>query len=163
MRNSLQAGCIAICMFLSTALLAQQQPIESRISGFGKINFAELAQKELQHPPAVTSPRYIPIRRELPDGITKDRAITGNVKVTEIETPGEINLPQQNSLTSPVPAKSFTGIKDDNTVIPPDVMGAAGPNYLMETLNSYYNIYSKTGSSVLKLTPSTFWSALGTY
>jgi hypothetical protein len=66
-------------------------------------------------------------------------------------------------IASPAPIKSFTGIKDDNTVIPPDVMGGAGPDHLMETLNNYYRIFSKAGSAVLKIVPSTFWSALGTY
>ena len=164
MRNNIQVTCTVLCLFLSTALLAQQQPVESKINSIGKINFAELAQEELQHPPAITSPRYIPIRRESPDGITRNRPIVGNVKVTEIKEPGETNLPaQQASLTTPAPLKSFTGIKDDNTVIPPDVMGAVGPNHLMETLNSFYRVYSKTGSSLLTITPSTFWSKLGTY
>ncbi len=163
MRNILRIACSAACLVLSTNLFAQQQPIESKISGYGKINFAELAQKELQNPPAVSSPRYIEFRTELPNRMSKNRLVTGNVKVTEIKTPGETNLPSQLLLNSPAPIKSFIGIKDDNTVIPPDVMGAAGPTYLMETLNSFYRIYSKTGSSVLKLNPSTFWSALGTY
>ena len=163
MRNILRIACSAACLVLSTNLFAQQQPIESKISGYSKINFAELAQKELQNPPAVSSPRYIEFRTELPNGVTRNRIVTGNVKVTEIKTPGETNLPSQLLLTSPAPIKSFIGIRDNNTVIPPDVMGAAGPTYLMETLNSFYRIYSKTGSAILKLNPSTFWSALGTY
>src|SRR5690349_13492575 len=130
MIRRLQNGCAVICMFFSTILFAQQQPIESRISGFAEINFTELTQKEQLQPSIVSSPRYIELRRELPNGMARNRAVTGDVNLTEINVPGETNASsQQPSLPSPAPLRSFTGIRDDRTVIPPDVMGAAGPNH----------------------------------
>jgi hypothetical protein len=161
MRNFSHLRFSAAFLLLSTSLLAQQQPVESEISGYATINFADLAKKELENPAVSTSPGYIPFRPELPNGMTKDRPMTGNPVITEVNAPAA--NPLQPLATSPAPAKSFTGIKDDNTAIPPDVMGAAGPNHLMETLNNYYRIYAKTGSAILKVIPSTFWSALGTY
>ena len=40
---------------------------------------------------------------------------------------------------------SFAGLLDDGTVIPPDTMGAAGPNHLVSFLNSEVGFFSKTG------------------
>jgi hypothetical protein len=164
MTTNLQNGCAAICILLSTSLFAQQHPIETRISNFAKINVTELAAKELQHPAAIPTPRYIPFRRELPNGSSKNRPVTGDVQLTEINTPNETDLSSvQPLVSSPGPLQTFTGIIDNNTVIPPDVMGAAGPTYLMETLNSFYTIYSKTGTSVIGLSPSAFWAPIGSF
>ena len=162
MKNFPRLRFSAAFLLLSTSLFAQQHPLESTISGSAKINFGELAKEELQNPPPIPSPRYIEFRPELPNGMIKNRAITGNPNVTEINVP-VTNLPRQALVNSPAPVKSFTGIKDNNTVIPPDVMGVAGPNHLMETLNSFYRIYSKTGSAILKLTTSHFWAPLGSF
>lgn len=161
MGNNLHLRFASALLVLSTTLAAQQQPVESKISGFAQINFAELAKKELQHPTATPAQRSVPFRTELSNGMRKERSVTGNATITEINIP-ESNL-SQPPVASPAPIKTFTGIKDDNTVIPPDVMGAAGPNHLMETLNNFYRIFSKTGSAILKIVPSTFWSAFGTY
>jgi hypothetical protein len=162
MKEFLRLRSSVALLLLSTGLFAQQPPFESQISGYARINFGELANKELQNPQAIPSPRYVEFRPELPNGLIKNRTVTGNPNVTEINLPST-NLPQQALLSSPAPIKSFTGIKDNNTVIPPDVMGVAGPNHLMETLNSFYRIYSKTGSVILTLTTSAFWAPLGSF
>src|SRR5689334_7785747 len=109
MTKYIQSGCVAVCLFLSTFLEAQQHPIETRISSFAKINFTELAQKELQHPYKVPNPRYIVLRRELSNGMIRNRPVTGAEQLTEINTPNETNLsPQHPLVSSPAPLKSFT-------------------------------------------------------
>jgi hypothetical protein len=42
--------------------------------------------------------------------------------------------------SSPLPDTTFAGLVDNNTSIPPDVNGAAGPDHLMQTLNTEVRI-----------------------
>jgi len=62
---------------------------------------------------------------------------------------------------------SFAGLLDDGTVIPPDTMGAAGPNHLVSFLNSEVGFFDKTGPTPpagTRLNPNVslfdFWSPL---
>jgi hypothetical protein len=56
----------------------------------------------------------------------------------------------------------FEGLVDDGTVVPPDTMGAAGPNQLVSFLNSEVGFFSKTTG--VRLNPGVslldFWSPL---
>lgn len=45
--------------------------------------------------------------------------------------------------------------------IPPDTMGAVGPNNLMETLNGQVQIMSRTGALLKTVTLLNFWSSVG--
>src|SRR5512140_1735234 len=48
-------------------------------------------------------------------------------------------------------------------IVPPDTMGAAGPNHLVSLLNSDFGVFSKTSGAVLqKITLQSFWGSLGT-
>jgi hypothetical protein len=53
----------------------------------------------------------------------------------------------------------FEALGDNNTFIPPDTMGAAGPNHLMVMLNSQVRIQSKTGTNLSTISLSTFWTS----
>ncbi len=61
---------------------------------------------------------------------------------------------------SPPPDTSFQGQIDNNTSIPPDVNGAAGPDHLMQTLNTGVRISDKTGNSLYSTSLSAFWSPM---
>lgn len=59
-----------------------------------------------------------------------------------------------------VASDDFLGLEDDGTVIPPDTMGAAGPNHLMVMLNSQVRIQDKVGNPIgATISLSAFWSA----
>ena len=64
---------------------------------------------------------------------------------------------------SPTPAASFLALGDNNTRIPPDTMGAVGPNHLMVTLNSEVRIQNKTGGVISTTSLQNFWSPLGPF
>jgi hypothetical protein len=64
---------------------------------------------------------------------------------------------------SPTPAASFLALGDDNTRIPPDTMGAVGPNHLMVTLNSQVRIQDKTGGVLSTTSLQNFWASLGPF
>ncbi|MCZ7583380.1 MAG: hypothetical protein M5R36_08650 [Deltaproteobacteria bacterium] len=61
----------------------------------------------------------------------------------------------------PSPTSSFQALLDNNTTIPPDTHGAAGPDHLMTVLNSQVRIQSKTGTNLGTVTLDVFWSSLG--
>ena len=61
---------------------------------------------------------------------------------------------------------SFAGLGNPphgQDVIPPDTMGAAGPNHLVSLLNSDFGVFNKTTGAVLqKISLQSFWGSLGT-
>jgi len=61
---------------------------------------------------------------------------------------------------SPPPSASFAALGDNNTRIPPDVHGAAGPSHLMTTLNSQVRIQDRTGGVISTVSLNSFWSSL---
>jgi hypothetical protein len=62
---------------------------------------------------------------------------------------------------TPAPTASFAALGDNNTRIPPDVHGAAGPNHLMTTLNTQVRIQNRAGSIISTVLLSSFWSPTG--
>ena len=65
---------------------------------------------------------------------------------------------------SPMVLSSFAALLDNDTVVPPDTHGAAGPGHLVTFLNQDYAVYAKsTGAIVAGPMPMTaFWAPLGT-
>ncbi|RMH47464.1 MAG: hypothetical protein D6694_01900, partial [Gammaproteobacteria bacterium] len=66
-------------------------------------------------------------------------------------------LPQPSA-----PAASVTGFQallDNLTAIPPDTMGAVGPNHLMTMLNSQVRIQNKAGGIIQTVSLTAFWTA----
>ena len=63
---------------------------------------------------------------------------------------------------APALITNFAGVLDDGTRIPPDTMGAVGPNHIVEFLNSGFQVFDKTGAVVsAQVTLQAFWSVLG--
>jgi len=72
--------------------------------------------------------------------------------------------------SSPAPSApaldgSFAGLGNPphgQDVIPPDTMGAAGPNHLVSLLNSDFGVFDKAGHVLQSIDLQAFWSSLGT-
>ncbi|MDO8587733.1 MAG: hypothetical protein Q7T82_11910 [Armatimonadota bacterium] len=64
---------------------------------------------------------------------------------------------------SPAPAASFAALGDNNTRIPPDTHGAAGPNHLMVTLNTEVRIQNRGGTNLSTVSLQSFWSSMGPF
>jgi len=124
-----------------------------QITGPGTINFNDLASEEASHPHLIV-PRDVERDEETHKGLPK-RHFVGPAVVTQTEFPvGEIRT------QSPAPTATFNGLTDNGAVIPPDVSGSSGPNHLMETLNSQYRIFNKSGGTASTLSLSSFWSGV---
>ena len=69
--------------------------------------------------------------------------------------------------SAPVLDSGFAGLgnppRSEGDLIPPDTMGAVGPNHLVSLLNSDFGVFNKTTGAVLEKIPlQTFWGSLGT-
>ncbi len=64
-------------------------------------------------------------------------------------------------LVEPVLSTNFQALPDSTTIIPPDTMGAVGPNHVMTMLNSQVRIQSRSGTILSTVTLATFWSPAG--
>ncbi|MDA8178519.1 MAG: fibronectin type III domain-containing protein [Deltaproteobacteria bacterium] len=77
-------------------------------------------------------------------------------------TAGPMPLAAASPPRAPALSASFVGLVDDGTRIPPDTMGAAGPNHLVSFLNTEVGFFSKTTGG--RLNPGVslfgFWSPL---
>ena len=60
-----------------------------------------------------------------------------------------INAPSGTRASSPAPETTFLGILDSQNSIPPDVMGVAGPDHVMTTLNTKVRIHDKAGNTIM--------------
>ena len=69
--------------------------------------------------------------------------------------------------SAPVLDGGFAGLGNpshsEGDLIPPDTMGAVGPNHLVSLLNSDFGVFNKTTGAVLqKISLQSFWGSLGT-
>ena len=111
---------------------------------------------------AVPGDRAIPFHR-----ITRRSGATGQAgsPMTELDlaTPFFTSSPAP---LAPALDSSFAGLGNPphgEDVIPPDTMGAAGPNHLVSLLNSDFGVFNKTTGAVLKnISLQSFWGSLGT-
>lgn len=62
---------------------------------------------------------------------------------------------------SPAAVANFEALGDNDTAIPPDTQGAAGPNHLMVTLNTQVRIQDKSGTVLSTVTLDSFWTSTG--
>ena len=134
--------------------------------------------------------KSVPFARESIDEIralapSRSRAVPGDRTIPFHRIPrrsdatGEARLPLAGPelaapflASSPAPSapaldSSFAGLGNpphsEGDVIPPDTMGAAGPNHLVSILNSDFGVFDKTTGAVLqKISLQSFWGSLGT-
>ncbi|MBW6503390.1 fibronectin type III domain-containing protein [bacterium] len=133
--------------------------------------------------------KRVPFARESIDEIRalaplRTRAVPGNRAIPFRRIPRQPDLMVQEALPSagpdlaapflesypaplaPVLDSSFAGLGNPphgEDVIPPDTMGAAGPNHLVSLLNSDFGVFDKaTGAVLQKTSLQSFWGSLGT-
>jgi hypothetical protein len=64
---------------------------------------------------------------------------------------------------SPALTTNFLGALDTGVAIPPDTMGAVGPNHLMVTLNDQVTILNRRGVQLSSVSLNQFWQSLGPF
>ena len=61
-------------------------------------------------------------------------------------------------LSAPSISESFLAIEDQGNTIPPDTMGAVGPNHVITMLNDLVRIQDRTGGTISTVSLTSFWS-----
>ena len=80
------------------------------------------------------------------------------------QAPSRLALrPPERVAPAPPLIASFQGTVDSGSAIPPDTMGAVGPDHVVEILNSGFTIFNRTGGLVApEISLEAFFSGLGT-
>ena len=146
--------CIGV-LLASVTLKAQTSQTTINYGAPVVVNFQQLAKYELSNPGKV--------QRSIEQGEDKDKdfkfkphkvpsdAITFPVNVSSIST----------RTTSPSTTVSFNGVMDHDSLIPPDIEIAAGTNYVVETTNQQFSIYTKAGAFVNRITINSLFTPTG--
>ena len=110
--------------------------------------------------------RTVPENRAIPfHRIPREPGTTGQEELPSADpalaAPLETSYPAPSA---PVLDRSFAGLGNPphgEDVIPPDTMGAVGPNHLVSLLNSDFGVFDKTTGAVLQQTSlQSFWASL---
>src|SRR5229473_6165400 len=182
------AGCVAFVLFvsltffrpsflLSSSVLAWAPPykvnpqdqtlapsVRIQPTSVSVINFAELAAKDAKASKQIN-----------PDAAPVLRAVHPPRTISEVDSSAERSTsaaPQSNEIhplvSSPAPSQSFLAQEDGPEVgtgtfdIPPDTMGAVGPDKLFVNVNSNYRVQDKTtGAALSTVSIESFWSSTG--
>jgi len=147
---------------LCSNLIASAQqinPTTITVSKVQVVNFKALSDSLLKHP-VQRELRYIEQGEDKEHGVTfiphKGQANS------PIYTPP--NISARSTTVSPSPRISFAGVISNESDFPPDINGAVGNQYILETTNQEYDILNKNGTinSIVDI-PTFFASQNGTY
>ena len=78
----------------------------------------------------------------------------------ELPSPMDLRTSCLAGQVEPVVVTDFQALLDNGTIIPPDTMGAVGPNHVMTMLNSQVRVHSKTGGTISTVSLFSFWSSV---
>lgn len=146
MKNRLLQLLMAVFMLISFQLLAQDQPVSPSVIGIGQYHGLSGPLRDM---PVLTADEYE--KMELDANKPRNEDMRERLyPYQSIALPIGDDPAWQRSMGKSTPPKapivSFDG--QSSPYFPPDANGTAGPNHYMQTINSVYAIYSKTGTLV---------------
>jgi hypothetical protein len=152
-------------ILVSAVSLLGATNLNHHIVAHAVVSFKDIAESSAA---AAAQVRYDTIKTEvIPIGMP-DRSLPSLPPITE--TQPDIQKPGQRStsvlLGNPVILQTnFMAMPDVVDIygwlrIPPDTMGAAGPNHLMVTLNSHVRVQNKNGGVISTVTLNDFWASV---
>jgi hypothetical protein len=122
------------------------------------VNFKAMAHDEAYGPMPLNEYRLI----HRPAAVTSIVTRKDRESLDPAQPEASVSMPSADStLQSSAPVKSFTGVNDNGTVIPPDTDGAVGPNHVMVAVNSQVVIEDRSGTTISAVSIAGFWSSLG--
>ena len=147
----------------ATSMLAA--PISSKAVAFG-------VSRPVRELPSVIQPG-----QNLASGkdIVRGKKNEFPVKTSNPSAPGDIDpkiqsvaKPGQNSLNIPAPIVNFEGLNGDGNipifggrVLPPDTVGDVGPNHYVQSVNTLWRVFDKTGAPQTGvLTLGSLWASI---
>lgn len=140
--------------FLAAALLAAPAGAQQSVvvAPSGATTWHDSVRREAAEALTPVPPRAVPIT-PFPRG--GEIGTPGRTpKAPSVGPPGSLPEASGPSITG-----SFPALGDNNSAIPPDTMGAAGPSHLMTMLNTQLRIQNKTGGNLSTVSLATFWTS----
>jgi hypothetical protein len=130
---------------------------------------AEVDEKAARSRPPNEPPVFLEYPpEEFPSPTPPTGAITGQEDFAALQPPvgALLGLPGQALIPSPQPSLNFLAQAQGALgyyPVPPDTMGAVGPDKLFVMLNASYRVQNKsTGAVLSEVSDNTFWSSTGT-
>jgi len=161
LRYSVLSLIVSVALFITSPLRAQVTHTTIKFGAPKLINFHERALYDISHPQALRK-RAIEQGEDrahykfVPKPVPADAVVnTIDVKAVTAQKAAAVTL------NSPSPSLNFNGVLDNGTLIPPDINGAVGKTYVMETTNQEFRIYTKAGALNSTVTITTFFSGTG--
>jgi hypothetical protein len=147
-------------MVLCNSLTAQVTKATFSFEKPTVVNFRALAENEKNNPVAL-QPRFIEQGEDRDKFIFKPLDVLAGAKAQKVSTKGnEFSA----LIASPSPSQNFQGVLDNGTLIPPDINGAVGKTYVVQTTNQQFNIYTKsTGALNSTVAIATLFSPSGLF
>jgi len=127
---------------------AQHSPAARRADALGTVEMQRLprsvvAEDELEPDAPMPTPANLPVPMD---------AVRGNV-VEPITSSDVVYAP-------PVTLQSFQALDDDNSTLPPDTNGAAGPAHVVTVLNTSIRIQDRDGSTLRTVSIGSFFDSV---
>lgn len=161
--NKLIYPFIVAFVFISQTQLYAQKGVHKKtihIKALTTVNFRQLAEYERAHP----------VKRKqgaIEQGEDREKQIKfkhkpapKNARTFNIKSPVRASA-RAATVQSPAPSLVFNGILDNGSLYPPDIEGAAGPVYVMETTNQEFDLYTKDGTFNSSVSPYTLFASTG--
>jgi hypothetical protein len=157
--SSCASVAIAVAVLLASPILVRgDQSVTVSVSPSRVSTWDEMIRLEARNPK--TDAKRARITPRMP-GLS--RREIGNSETDPISpasaavTPYIVEKSSEESALGPTLITGFLALADDNTSIPPDTHGAAGPDHLMTMLNTQVRIQDKTGVAISTVSLDTFW------
>jgi len=155
-----QAGAVLVLIGLACGRAVAQDAVTTiQVSAHAVVNVGELARQQADHPPAAVQPKEIP--HPSPPGDLPVPPEAGGKSKTAPPTAQLLVQEPTAEIASPSPVTDFEALGDNNSAIPPDTMGAVGPNHLMVALRTEVRIQSRDGTPLSTVSLASFWAATG--
>jgi PKD repeat protein len=131
---------------------AAPQPVTSRVESIAPpqvVNWQQIADSEAAHPRPSRTGFITQIEDKDADFKFQPHIIPAGTPTFDPDQlpgvrPRSANSPQHQR-DSPAPLGYFLGTAGNGSLVPPDVAGAAGSTYVVETNNQQFDIYTKAG------------------
>lgn len=160
---------LGLLLCLANYSAAQTPGVPVPATSHAVVNFTDLARRRAaaaRPGPKQRLLRVAPFRT-----VSGGRPVPSKFVRPQKPAPPEANLALPSaSLASPSPVASFEALRDQDVpvppssfanFIPPDTMGAAGPDHLMVPLNSQVRIQDRSGVQESIVSLEDFWFATG--
>src|SRR5262245_42744264 len=129
--------------------------------------FRPVVSRAIRHdttPQALRDMRPIPFPEKETDYENRNRpfpkalnSVASPAKDAALQSP-----PNSKIITTPSPFRTFEGSPNNCNCYPPDTNGDVGPNHYVQTVNSQYQVWDKSGNSLLgPININTIWSGFG--